>query len=188
LLAANKLIAVSTEFACYYVSPLAVIGAALYYLFGGGQSKTSWALCRGAVATAVVLFVVIAWPLFLSTWAFFHWKLEAIPASAWPQMVSDLENLGRQSVEADGSYRSFHSRTLPPSLRQLGSGQDYLGGSGQMVTYSDYTGILAQVVFGYKSRTWGLVVGPERAVESYCPRCERIQVAPNAYFFVGAKG
>jgi hypothetical protein len=188
-LAAKGIIAVSTEFACYYITPFILIVASLYYVFNRGQPKTARSLVvRGAVATSVVAFVAVVWPLLLSNKAFFYWKMKAVPASAWPQMVSDIEKHGRQSMGADGSYGSFRSGTLPASLRQLGSGEDYLGGSGQMVAYSEYSGILAHVAFGYKPRTWGIMVGPEKAVTSFCPRCEWTRVAPNAYFFVGAKG
>jgi hypothetical protein len=99
-------------------------------------------------------------------------------------MVFDLEQIARQA--AQGGTNSLSSRKpLPGSLQQLGLGQDYSGGMGDVWNTTEYTGPVGGVVFGNRVRRWGLCIGPESIVKRfYHNGCYSI-VGSNAYLFFG---
>jgi hypothetical protein len=130
--------------------------------------------------------------MFFSAWllsdrAFFHWKLKAIPRDAWPQMISDLEGFGRQAAES-GAYHLPGPEKVPSSLRQLGLGQDFMGGPCQMYHSEEYSGVIASIEFGVKPRRWGLCLGTEHYLVGRFPGCWHASVGTNAFFFVGPRG
>jgi hypothetical protein len=60
---------------------------------------------------------------------------------------------------------------------------DYKGASARTVSSPEYTGLVAEIVFGYKPRSWGLCVGPESFAQAVSDRNRYVQVATNAFFF-----
>jgi hypothetical protein len=181
---ANRIIAVTSELALYWLSFIAVlVGWALHLdnrrAFTGSVQilATPWA---GAVALLVVL---SAW--LLSDGAFFRWKLRAVPPEAWSQMVLDLKSIAIPYPEGD----TVPSRKVPPkSVQRLGLGHDFGVMNAWIVDAPGYPGVKAEVLFGYKSRAWGLWVGPEISLLGFCPGCRHVLVASNAFFFVGPRG
>jgi hypothetical protein len=138
----------------------------------------------GLLTVALAIFVA-AWALFLSDLAFFHWRLRSVPAKAWANMISDMQQIASSTVD---SYIPKSKKAPPSSVRELGLVEDY----GCMHVWADsspaYPGVKGDVLFGYKSRSWGLWLGPENYLDSFCPGCRRVLVAPKAFFFVGPRG
>ena len=186
-LSANRFMSVVWEFNSYCLCFLGVICAAAAYISGNSGSRTWVRTAVRYIGAAGVLVVVVA--LWLSSnRAFFFWKVRAIPQSAWPEMLSDLDRIGRQSRES-GYYDISASVAPPKSLQQLGTGTDYCGGTWTTVSSPEYNGVVAKITFGNKLRMWGIWVGPEEELTEFArPICRRVRVAPNAYFFVASRG
>jgi hypothetical protein len=184
-LAAYLIISVFTELASYWLALVVVLGGGWLYLRNQNQPVASTSFFGRRLAVGLALAVVIgSWSL--SDRQFFFWKKKAIPSIAWPQMVSDLKEIGKRAAENGTNILS--SRTpLPTSLQQLGSREDYSGGMGNVWNTPEYTGAVAGVVFGSRVRRWGLCVGPEKIAKEYCRGGGYMNVAPNAYFFFGTK-
>ena len=103
------------------------------------------------------------------------------------KMVSDLEMVAR--LAPPGETLHLSSMKAPPkSLQQLGLGDDYDGINATWVTHPDYSGAAGDILFGNKSRAWGLWLGTEKSLEGFCPGCRRAHVGTNAIFFVGPRG
>ena len=182
-LSANRVIPVIAEFASVWLC-IAVV------LMGGwcasraseGQTKR---LPIGLVASVLVVSVMV-WAWFISDFAFFHWKLRAMRPSTWAQMISDMQEIARSTPDA--GYLPVSKRVPPMSVRKLGLGDDY----GCMHIWAEnsaaYPGVKGDVLFGYKSRSWGLWLGPEDSLKRFCPGCRRAVVASKAFFFVGPRG
>jgi hypothetical protein len=184
-LAANLVISMHTELASYWLALFVVLGGAWLYLRNQNPpvGPTRF-FARRLTAGLAVAVVIGSW--FLSDRQFFFWKMKAIPSTAWPQMVSDLEEIGRRAAES--GTNSLSSRTpIPKSLQQLGLREDYSGGMGNVWNTKDCAGAVGGVVFGCKVRRWGLCVGPEKIAEEFCRGGGYIPVAPDAYFFFGTK-
>jgi hypothetical protein len=157
LSSANRFISVLTEIASYWLALFVVLGGGWLYLRNQSQSIARRSFLYRRLCVAFALTVVIAsWSL--SDGQFLYRKMRSIPLEAWPQMVSDLKEIGRQAAES-GTTDLSSRRPLPESLQQLGSKEDYRGGMGNMWNSPEYTGAVAGVVFGYKYRRWGLCVG-----------------------------
>lgn len=181
-LAANQIIPVFTEATSYWLACPAVLFAMSRYLAHMRNGGAPREITNRDLLAGLAVFVAFAF-WWGSDRAFVFWKLRAIPAAAWPEMVSDLEKVGRRSLEGDG-YHAFNGKEIPKSLHQLGAGFDYKGGNAQRSEFPEYSGVIASVWFGYRPRTWGLYVGPEAG----CPLHMRYRVGPNAFFFFGPHG
>jgi len=182
-ISANLIISVRAETASYWLCLfIFILGGALYL---GTCSRCSalgfWTRCA---CTALGFTVLIAsWRL--SDKQFLYWKMRAIPPGAWAEMVTDLEALGRQAANANKELPQ--RKPLPKSLQRLGMQVDYKGGMGNVWNSPDYEGVFANIIFGYKSRCWGLFLGPASRAKTYCQGGACIRVAPNAFFFIGRK-
>lgn len=182
-LSAHLVISVTTELSSYWFAlpTLVLLGAALYTR-GGSQSKNR--LLRrasGIIASCAVLFVLVAWLLCDRTFLF--WKARAMSPAQWAQMAEDLEKVGRQQA-AGGGPVEFDAWS--PDLRRLGMAREYNGGHGWIVSSTTYSGLIADVRFGNRSRTWGLFVGPEDQMKTLGLsglRCRR--VSQNGFVFAG---
>jgi hypothetical protein len=98
-LSANQVITVfPAEVISYWLAIVTVLVGGSLYLANRGESKTSAQVRGGPLAAALALVIVLASWL-ESDRVFLFWKLRAIPPGAWPQMVSDLEKVGRRSGE-----------------------------------------------------------------------------------------
>lgn len=186
-LSAHQFIPVYTELASYWVSLLA--GVAGGYMCFRSQSESAGSadsLWRGVCVACALVVVMTSWRL--SDQRFIAWKMRAIPPdAAWPQMVSDLESVGRRVAESGRS--SLPMKEPPPkSLQQLGSEVDYKGVSGNLITSPEYDGVTAAILFGYKGRCLGLCVGPEGFAKKYGRDGRYIRVATNAFFFAAPRG
>lgn len=185
-LSANKLISVWTELTSYLTCLIVVICGAVLYIVSRNASKT-WARIDTRSVVALSAFLAVVALSLSSNRAFFFWKSRAVPVDAWSQMILDLERVARLSAETGTNYLS--SAVPPPmSLRQLGLGNDYAGGSGHLVNSPEYTGVAADIEFGNKVRVWGLHVGSEMSLNEFCPDCRHRRVGPNAFFYVGSRG
>ncbi len=184
-LCANLAITVSTGLTCYWLSLAAVLAGGCFYLASRGAAVAPVSRLRRLVPPLLALQLVLVGSLG-SNIAFRYWRLRAIPRGAWRQMALDLESVGRQSAEG-GGWHSFSRKVLPKSLHRLGLGEDYNGGSAQLVSSPEYSGVVACVNFGCSVRTWGLCVGPESFVEARWPGCKHIRVGETAFFFTGFK-
>jgi hypothetical protein len=182
-LAANCVITVIAELASLWLC----IGAVLLggWCASRASEGTTKSLPIGLLTAGLGIFVVV-WAWFLSDSAFFHWRLRSVPANTWSQIISDMQQLARSTPDA--GYLPAIRKSPPMSVRQLGLGDDY----GCMHVWADnstaYPGVKGDVLFGYKSRSWGLWLGPEESLNRFCPGCRRSLVAPKAYFFVGPRG
>jgi hypothetical protein len=138
------------------------------------------------VCLAIAFVVVIGSWRFLSDREFAFWKLRAVPSSAWPKMVLDLEEMGNQCAQR-GVQSISSQKPLPRSFQPLGLRGDYSGGVGDVLNSPEYTGPVASAVFGNRGRMWGLCLGPQSFVRKYARSGYffDISVAPNAYFFCG---
>jgi hypothetical protein len=185
-LSANLVISVLAEFASYWLALFAVSFGA--YLVLRNQERPIALvrlLCRCSCVGLALVVVVVSWQRSDDQFAF--WKMRAIPSSAWPRMASDLEAFGRQ-VAQGGNTALPATKPPPKSLQQLGLGADYSGGVANVWDSPQYTGVFAVITFGYKARSWGLLVGPEERAKSYCPGGAYFRVSTNAFFFVGPRG
>jgi hypothetical protein len=180
---ATRVITVVAELASFWLCIAAVLlGGWCAYRARQNETKRF----RIVTLTAALAVFVVAWALFLSDLAFFHWKLRSVPTNAWANMISDMQQIA--SPTADGGYIPKNKKALPSSVRELGLVDDY----GCIHAWSDsspaYPGVRGDVLFGYKSRMWGLWLGPEDSLDRFCPGCRRAPVAPKAFFFVGPSG
>jgi hypothetical protein len=185
-LSANNFIAVRTELISYWAFLIVLMFAASAFLGNLRYSIPTRLFVLRSLGVVCVSSVFMAGWL-SSDKAFLHWKMRSIRGEAWPQMAFDLESLGREVAES-GTAVLPASRVPPKSLLGLGSRLDYTGAMGSVLNSPQYTGIVANVTFGYKVRSWGLFLGPEEGARSYCRGGACLRVAPNAYFFVGPRG
>jgi len=185
-LSANLVISVWAEFASYWLALFAVfIGAYLMLRNQKPPTAHTRLLWRSLCVGLALVVVVVSWHY--SDDQFLFWKMKAIPSGAWPKMASDLEAFGRQVAQA-GNTSLPATKPPPMSLRQLGLGADYSGGVANVWDTPQFTGVFAVITFGYKSRSWGLLVGPEERAKSYCRGGTYLHVATNAFFFMGPRG
>ena len=181
-LSANRVITVIAELASLWLCIAAVfLGGWCATRTKEGEAKR---LPIGLLAAGLGIFVVV-WAWFISDLAFFHWKLRSVPASAWAQIISDVQRIA--SPTPDGGYMPTKN-AAPKSVHELGLGDDFGCIHAWVESSSDYPGVRGDVLFGYKSRSWGLWLGPEKSLDSFCPGCRRALVAPKAFFFVGPRG
>jgi hypothetical protein len=185
-LSANKLITVWTELSSYWLCLAGVIWGAVAYALNRSESKT-WLSTETRCVVGVCAFVVVLALSLSSNRVFLFWKLRTIPASAWPEMIADLEKVGTLSAESGTNYLSG-AKAPPKSLQQLGLGNDYAGGSAHIASFPNYSGVIADIEFGNKIRVWGLHFGPEKALSEFCPNCRGVRVGPNALFYMGSRG
>jgi hypothetical protein len=183
---ANKFITVWTELTSYWLCFMGVTWGAVAYAMNRSQSKTWLGTETRCIVGVCALAAVVALSL-SSNRTFFFWKVRTIPTSAWPEMIADLEKVGKLSAESGTNYLSG-AKAPPKSLQQLGLGNDYAGGSAHTVNFPNYSGVIADIEFGSKIRVWGLHFGPEQALSEFCPGCRRVRVGPNAFFYTGSRG
>jgi hypothetical protein len=183
---ANRFITVGTELNSYWLCLGGVVVGAVACIWNRSEGKPLLAVEMRYVV-GVCAFVAVVSLSLSSNRTFFFWKMRAIPAKAWPEMVSDLERVGKLSAESGTNYLSG-AKAPPKSLQQLGLGNDYAGGSAQWVSFPDYRGVIADIEFGNKIRVWGLHFGPEKSLSEFCPNCRRVRVGQNAFFFLGSRG
>lgn len=183
---AKRVIPVAVELPSYWLALLIIASGASLCLGDMRHPKpVKMFLFRSSVVASAFLVFLSGW--LLSDRMFFFWKRRDISSMVWSQMAADLQDFGRRSADGSGSS-PFRLKGLPNSLRQLGMETDYIGGSGQIIDSSLYQGLVVEVDFGYKTRTWGLFVGPTEILESRWAKCIRIQVALDAFLFLGAGG
>jgi hypothetical protein len=182
-LSAYLIISLTAELASYWLCFFAVVGAGYVYLRTenpeGAQKR--YISPPGCMAFAVGL-IIILW--LSSDREFDFWKKRALPAQVFPQMISDFGQMAKDAARSGTNYLS--SRTpLPRSLQQLGLGEDYTGGMGNVWNTTQYTGPVGGVVFGNRVRRWGLCIGPEQIAKEFCHNGSYSLVGSNAYLFFG---
>ena len=177
-LSAHLVISVDAELMSYWFAiPTVLLGAALYTRSGSQSNNRLWRRASGIIAFCAVLFVLVAWHLCDRTFLF--WKARAMSPAQWAQMADDLENVGRQQAASEGLVE-FDA--LPPDLRRLGMAREHCG----VVSSINYSGLIADVRFGHRGRTWGFFVGPEDQMKTLGLsglRCRR--VVQNGFVFAG---
>jgi hypothetical protein len=184
-LSANLVISVLVEFASYWLALFGVLLGGYLLLRNVKRPIAPMGLVwRWSCAVLALVVVFVAWRS--SDYQFAFWKMRAIPSRAWPQMVSDLEVFGKQVAQSGNNFLPA-TKEPPKSLRQLGSEADYKGGIANVWNAPEYSGVFAVITFGYKARCWGLLVGPEERVKSYCRRGDYLRVATNGFFFIGPR-
>ena len=184
-LSANLFISVWIELASYWFALLAfLIGCGLWIAdgrpIGFGRSfyrELSAAICLGLL--------VANWRMSDAEFAF--WKLRAIPPSLWSKMSQDLITSGQRLAESGENVFTKHA-VLPNSLWQLGRKEDFKGGVANIWNSTEYRGVFAIITFGYKTRSWGLLCGPEERAMDYSRGGHYFQVGTNAFFFIGSRG
>lgn len=129
-LSANRIISAWTEESCYLVALLLVLCGAFWYVRKRSEPER-WLPVSLRSAAACCAFLAVVWLALHSNSAFFYWKLKAVSPSAWQQMTSDLDAVGRLSAESGTNYLSS-AKPPPKSLQQLGVGVDYAGGEGSL--------------------------------------------------------
>jgi hypothetical protein len=180
---ANRVIPVYSELALYWLCLFGgLAGWCFHFINRHACPGLPRLLASPWAGGAALLIIVSAW--LMSDWAFFHWKQRAVSQKEWSQMVSDLKRI---AIPYHDGAESVH-RTPPESVRLLGLGFDFGVMNAWVVDAPGYPGLKAEVLFGYKSRNWGLWVGPEQSLLGFCPACMHAQVASNAFFFTGPRG
>jgi hypothetical protein len=181
-LSANQFIAVRAEVLNYKYCVLAVVCGG-FRLIQGGKSGGRRQVVRWVVLVGSLLAVCLAW--FLADNAFTYWKMRAVPAAAWQQAASDLERLAKEAPTMGKNQPwANYARYLPKSIQVVGLPEDYAAGHGSAGLYGA-EGIVADVTYGFKPRTWGLFVGTEDPVREGPQKYRTIRVGTNAFFFVG---
>lgn len=181
-LSAHQVVTVGIELYTYWLSiPLAIFCGLKYVSNRPTSQGVQGLLARSIIFLFATSLSIAAW--IRSDDLFLFWKLRTIPPRAWPQMIADLKGSGRKSADNEGRF--FGADALPKSLDSLGSRADFIHGKGQWLTRTDYTGLIAYAEFGYKVRTWGLFVGPEKIVQEGWRGFRKEHVAQDAYFIIG---
>jgi hypothetical protein len=185
-LSANLVISVLSELASYWLALFGLLLGACLLLTSQKRPIAPMGLVwRGFCVALALVVVVVSW-----RWSddqFVFWKMRAIPWGAWPQMASDLRAFGERVAESGSDFLPA-GKAPPRSLQQLGSDVDYKGGIANMWNSPQYTGTFAVITFGYKDRSWGLLVGPEERVKTYCHGGSYVRVGTNAFFFIRSGG
>ncbi len=178
---ANLVISVVAELASYWLSLLAVLlGAYLQLRILRRPVSLANVLWRSWLSVAALVIVVVCWRQ--SDERFALWKMRAISPKEWSEMVSELRKFGTEIAQS-GVTSASATMVPPETLRSIGSGTDYSGAFGNIITSSEYSGLTAEILFGYKGRGWGLCVGPESFAEKYSRGTNYIRVATDGFFF-----
>jgi hypothetical protein len=178
-LSAHKYITVWDETSSHFWCFLVLIGGIV--MFNNSRDFTNF-------KHAIRLVVIVVAILFgLGSWAgsgkmFWYWKLRSISDGERLVMVGDLEKLIDTASPPTEDKVGIPFEELPESVRLLGRKEDYTSGQ----NLGGLHGGKALVKFGYRGRSWGLFVGPEKYLEVVYQGCRRDPVATNAFFFIGA--
>jgi hypothetical protein len=123
---------------------------------------------------------------------FIFWKIKAVKPQDWGRMISDLRTLDKQGKatnsriditrEQNGLFNPTGEKImlvpLPKSFDALGLSTDCRGGTAG-------TGINPSIVYGTKSRRWGLVIGSNDFSHGNWALFKHVEVGDDAWFFVG---
>lgn len=162
---------VLTEFFVYWLCFLFIGLAGSVLVLSNRQDKR----CRLMVATATLCLLCMAIAAeYYSNSTFLFWKLRLANQAEWKRKAESLKELAK-SDETDSKNLSYG--ILDSSLRGLGSASDFCGGQS--------SGVNPILIFGVKSRRWGLVIGEEPLKYGQRAKFKRVRVAENAWFFVG---
>jgi hypothetical protein len=98
----------------------------------------------------------------------------------WDKVVTVLENLGKDTVDSEHVSRE----SLPQILNEaVGLKEDYVGG--YMLRRSENSPLEVLLIYGPKSRRFGLVLGNPTLIPSYLKRLQIVAVNPRLALYVG---
>jgi hypothetical protein len=192
-LTANEWITTYTEFNTYFWSGcLVAVGGLVCITLRSGRNPR----LKGAIFEMALGLVIIWASCRYSDDTFIFWKVRVVKPAEWQKMVSDLRTLdqkGRESntrfeitKEKDGLFNPTREKIAlvspPKSFDPLGLLSDFRGGHAGIDSGNP------TVVYGVKSRRWGLVIGSSDFSHGEWSFFKRVQVGDNAWFFAGPDG
>jgi hypothetical protein len=180
LLAARVYVSYRTEQDLYLFSLVATVSATLsiHFFFSpasrGGIKRAS-VLVSSLVISSVLM--ILAWRE--SNALFFQWFVRTTTPAVRSKLITELISLAPSKSGPDPSYINFSRSSLPRYFsKTLGKPTDFYYGSYSAVEDS---GVELMVVYGYKSRCWGLYKGP--ALKDRWPTARVYDLGDSTYFF-----
>jgi hypothetical protein len=141
---------------------------------------------RRAVLTCATALFLVGWVF--SNDLFYFWKTRTTSPQEWQQLVQQLQQLGDANNTTNQIKLPVEAFERPP-LSQLGASDDFTGAFSQKLSRPGFEGTTFVVaVFGYKTRTWGITIGPPEYAHDYYEGGHYKKIGANAYFFCGLHG
>jgi hypothetical protein len=176
-LSAANAISVSAEtgttLLCY---PAAVVAPVLLW----GSLKMNSSLRSVLTALTILVGMLVVLKERGSNNRFAELKIASLPAKRWSQLCTTLETMAKASLATNNPGISKYS--IPAEFGFIGTREQC---SGAFVITQDETNYAAvALVYGYRNRRWGLLVGPPENLGFY-QKFKRIPLGPNDFFFIG---
>jgi hypothetical protein len=142
-------------------------------------------LTKRRVLVSAALMLAAGW--LFSNNLFYLWKLQATSQKEWDASAEELRRIADHATSF-GLVKIDPEVFTSPPLSCLGLMDDFTGAFFVKDPNRLSPPPVVWAVFGYKSRTWGLVVGQKGDVRRNYEVGKCKQVGTNVYFFVGTHG
>jgi hypothetical protein len=178
LLAADNIISIGTQKFLILLSALGVFTGVLMFSRNHVLSAL-WKLIIACPAlVACVTLIVNAY--MHSNDVFFSRRTRNLSSQQWEALAEDLSKLAMQKLSGSNDFAKLTPSDLPLEFAaHLGQPAEYAYGS---VFRTKYGKIFAMVVYGTKSRRWGVYQGGNPSEK--WPGASVYQIGTNAWYFV----
>jgi hypothetical protein len=183
---ARQLISVDTEMLLHFSSFLMSISGLLAYIFIRRTKQPSWRILDFITLFALFVsvgLVCMGWNL--SDRFFFNWKMRNTPNETWYSVVKEVNALGAQVVAANDEdfWLPITKNDLPKVFDHIGLRGEFASGRAQMDPGGKEQAVVL-VLYGYKSRRWGIYLGDSEYLTSRWPHARIARVTEDLLFFV----
>jgi hypothetical protein len=168
-----------TSLFCY----LGALGGAIYHWTNRLSRAPGLMNFALAVLIPVVALACVAWSRGHADQMFAYWMIKRTPQSTWLQRKADIESMAPKAI-ADGDW-TVRPERLPRSFEGFGVADHCWGVNFKELAEGQ---VAARVSCGGRNRKWGLLVGSPELLQSdpWWSKFRRIEVAANAFFFIGS--
>lgn len=155
LFSARLLISYPTERPLYLLSLVGALAAVpiIHQLWQGSALSGRGVVLGLSLFLATLCWVVVCWSWRDSNALFFYWKTKTETRESWNMVADELDKLVKRTTQPDSLVRG----DMPPSFAAVLGTAFYYGNVSRLSDGSAQ----AKVVYGYKSRCWGLFQGED---------------------------